>query len=81
MATIEEIDYKSVANALIARFDREISVEQHEEIITNMTRTDRHIYFELSQVFSDKAIDLYMTTANSRKAKEDRDKIDEMFGD
>ena len=81
MPTIEEIDYKSVANALIARFDREVSVEEHEEIVNNLTRTNQHIYFELSQILSEKDTDVYITTRDSRKAKVDREAISKLFGD
>ena len=81
MATLEEVNYTSVVNALIARFDSEVSVEKHHETISNMKLVDRYVYYELSAILGKKSIEAQITTVDSRNAKKFIEQINKLSGD
>ena len=79
--TTERINYQCVVDALIARFDKEVSVEEHEMRKNVLNSNDRNLYYELSSRMGSGEIDVIITTANSRKAKTDRESLAKLFGD
>ena len=64
----QRIRYDCVIDALIARFDREITVEEHARAKAVMNRLERDLYDELSIRMASAELDVFITTKDTRKA-------------
>lgn len=63
----ERIRYDCVVDALIARFDSEVSVEKHASTKTILNHLERDLYDELSIRMASYELDVRITTKDTRK--------------
>ena len=78
---MSSINYSKVVQTLIARFDLEVSSGQHMGLLLSLNLKERRLYFNLELEMSKKETDVLITTATSRKIREQRRQIGKMFTD
>ena len=78
---MSSINYSKVVQTLIARFDLEVSSEQHFGLLLSLNLKERRLYFNLELEMSKKGTDVLITTSTSRKIREQRHEIEKPFKD
>ena len=75
------INYSKVVQALIARFDPQVSVQEHADLRTLLNWEERNLYFYLQYEMGRDKNDVIITTARSRKIQEQKHEIGKLFKD
>ena len=78
---MSSINYSKVVQTLIARFDLEVSSEQHFGLLLSLNLKERRLYFNLELEMSKKGTDVLITTSTSRRIQEQRRQIGKLFKD